>query len=110
MTEVSREGRRGSQQLALECPEWCTQKDNGIHRAGEDDLSIIDGRVIFRHVGPTIGEFFRAGGDVDVLAASVELYVCQAGVLANDETADPGELRQFAADALASAEWLGAHR
>jgi hypothetical protein len=96
---------------ALDCPIWCTARENDIHRAGEDDLTIRpDGSVIFDHPGPEFGKFFQAMGEVDILTGETRVYVFLADSLGDRHVEDPEELRLIAAEATTAAKWLEAHR
>ncbi|MEZ0580450.1 hypothetical protein [Nocardioides sp. MH1] len=95
----------------LDCPIWCTSRDNGIHRAGEDDLTIRrDGRVIFRHHSPTFGEYFATGADVDILTGEMSAWVFPRDDLGDREVDDDEKLRQLAMDATTAHKWLEAHQ
>jgi hypothetical protein len=98
MTEVSREGRRGSQQLADNvpgCPEWCIR-----HDVEPDDGSAI-------HYGPSFGHFEPSAAVLaDGTTCEFGMSIIGAASLDDLDDMTPEQLRQLAADALAAADWL----
>jgi hypothetical protein len=85
--------------MTILCPEWCEQENYQGHELSFDQ----EGRLNVEHIGPDFGPFFGVGRQVDdIVTATVVGDDSLSGVVSL------AQLRQFAADALAAAEWLEA--
>lgn len=82
------------------CPPWCRTP------AGNHDIGLVGNRALVDHDGPEFGEYLTGSGATHAETRSVVELGVRLRESSEDFTATA--LRQFAADALAAAEWLEA--
>lgn len=86
------------------CPDWCTS--NGYEH--ECDTRLREGGPVTDHHGPSFGPFGCYASETFGADASLTRFVAVSDIDTVDDLATAEQLRQFAADALAAAEWLEA--